>query len=217
MDNAKTYEPEQIVFREGEKGDQMYILVSGAVELRKKVGTGEQLLKVVSTPNDFFGEMALVDQGIRSATAVAQKESRLIVVDQPTFERLILTNGQFALKIIKVLSARIRASNAQISELIELMPRERFIRGMVDFALHHGEPMYNHSVKVNVEQMKEWVNSHLGMPLKEIEGHVYRLIKTNETPFASTASQTKDHIVLTPDFIARHDRRSSSDAAELPQ
>ena len=57
----------ETVFAEGDAGDIMYVLLEGAVELRKKVGKGETVLKTVSTPNDFFGEMALIDDRPRSA------------------------------------------------------------------------------------------------------------------------------------------------------
>jgi CRP/FNR family transcriptional regulator, cyclic AMP receptor protein len=207
---TRTFAAGDTIFAEGSRGSEMYILVSGEVEIKKRVGEGQRLLKVVNQPNDFFGEMALLDDSPRSASAVAAQQTELVPVNQRAFEHLILNNGPFALKIIKALSERIRRSNVEISELIDTAPRDRFLFGMVDFAVHSGERLYNKGYKINIEQMKEWVNKQVGMPMKEIDAYLYRLIRTNDTPFASTAKKTQDHIVLTEDFVARHNRREGT-------
>ncbi len=207
-DNVKHFEPGDIVFKEGEKGDLMYVLLEGSVELKKKLERGETVLKVVDTPNDFFGEMALLDERPRSATAIASRKTKVLAVDGPTFESMILANGKFALKIIKVLAARIRRSNDQVSDLIETMPKERIARGMTDFALHHGEPIHEGGIKVNVEAMKNWVNTHLGAAQDEIEAAIYRLLKDETIAWAPTSAKTKENLVLPAAFVRENDRRS---------
>ncbi|MFW5737713.1 MAG: Crp/Fnr family transcriptional regulator [Spirochaetota bacterium] len=207
---TRHFEPGETVFAEGSRGSEMYILVSGEVEIKKRADGGQRLLKVCNRRNDFFGEMSLVDDSPRSATAVASQPTELVPIDQRAFEHLILTNGTFALKIIRALSDRIRRSNTEISELIDTAPRDRFIFGMVDYAMNHGEKLYNKGYKISIDAMKAWVNEQIGMPEKEIDAYLYRLIRTNDTPFASTAKKTQDHIVLTEDFVARHNRRGRS-------
>jgi CRP-like cAMP-binding protein len=212
-DNVKTFESGDLIFKEGEKGDLMYVLLEGAVELKMKVEGGETLLKTVDTPNDFFGEMALLDDRPRSATAIAAKKTRALAVDGPTFESMILANGKFALKIIKILSARVRRSNGQVSELIETMPRERMARGMVDFALRHGERIHEGRIKVNVEALKAWMNSHLGASMGEIESGIYRLLKDETISWAPTSARTKENIVLPEEFVKANDRRTPEGAS----
>jgi CRP/FNR family transcriptional regulator, cyclic AMP receptor protein len=207
-DNVKHFEPGDIVFKEGEKGDLMYVLLEGSVELKKKVERGETVLKVVDTPNDFFGEMALLDERPRSATAIASKKTKVLAVDGPTFESMILANGKFALKIIKVLAARIRRSNDQVSDLIETMPKERIARGMTDFALRHGEPIHEGGIKVNVEAMKSFVNTHLGAAHDEIEAAIYRLLKDEAIAWAPTSAKTRENLVLPKEFVRENDRRN---------
>ena len=208
------FNPGDIIFREKDEGHEMYILLEGAVELTKKVAGAQQRLKVMNSKNDFFGEMALIDHRPRSATATTLEPSKLLVVNQAAFEHLILNNGSFALKVIKVLSDRLRSSNLQISELVELMPHDRFVYGLVEYATDHGERMYDKSVKVNLQDMKAWVNTHHGIPEKEIDNHVYRLMKRNSVPFAPTSQQSKECIVLSEDFIRRYDRQSGRPEAQ---
>jgi CRP/FNR family transcriptional regulator, cyclic AMP receptor protein len=207
-DNVKLFEPGDLIFKEGEKGDLMYVLLEGTVELKMKVERGETVLKTVDTANDFFGEMALLDDRPRSASAVAIKKTKVLAVDGPTFESMILSNGKFALKIIKVLAARIRRSNDQVSELIETMPKERIARGMTDFAVRHGEPIRDGGIKVNVEAMKAWINSHLGAAQDEIEAAIFRLLKDETILWAATSARSKENLVLPQDFVKANDRRT---------
>ncbi len=214
--NIVTFSTGDVVFREDDPGTDMYVLLSGQVELTKRAEGGSQLLKCVDTPNDFFGEMALIDSQPRSATATATADTRLLMVTDSTFEQLVRTNGDFAIKLIRVLAARIRDTNRSLSEIAATSPKDRFIRAMIDYALKHGEPMYNGSIKITVASMQEWINSHVGLSKKQIDALTYRLIRGNDTPYAPASASTGENVVLTRDFIARNNRRKSAPGAARP-
>lgn len=205
--NTQQFETGTVIFREGDKGEVMYILVKGCVELRKKVEGGETVLKIVKTPNEFFGEMSLIDGRPRSATAIASERSTLIAVDDAIFDSMVLSNPKFALTIIKTLSARIRSSNVQISELIETIPRERAARGMVDFALQQGEKIFDGGYKVHIATMRGWVNSHTGIALDDFDACLARFLKNEALRYAATSAKTKEHVVLPEAFIQENNRR----------
>ncbi len=202
----------EAVFREGDPGDVMYVLLAGAVDLKKRVEGGETVLSTVDEANEFFGEMALIDGRPRSASAVAVRDTKLLVVDRPAFESMILTNGKFALKIIKVLSERIRSSNDLVSDLIETLPKERIQRGMADFGLRFGEKIHDGGIKVHLGDLKAWVNGRMGIALDDLDAAIFRMLKDGVVRWAATSAQTKEHIVLPADFLVRVDRR----AAERP-
>ncbi|NLJ46831.1 MAG: Crp/Fnr family transcriptional regulator [Treponema sp.] len=197
------------IFREGDPGDVMYVLLAGAVDLKKRVEGGETVLSTIDEPNEFFGEMALIDGRPRSASAVAVRDTKLLVVDRPAFEALIQSNGKFALKIIKVLSERIRCSNDLVSDLIETMPKERIQRGMADFALRFGERIHDGGIKVRMGDMKAWINGRMGIALDDLDAAVFRMLKDGAIRWAATSSQTKEHVVLPAEFLARVDRRAA--------
>jgi CRP-like cAMP-binding protein len=211
-EGERTFEAGETIFREGEKGEAMFVLLEGAVELLVKVEKGEAVIKTVDTPNDFFGEMALIDDAPRSASARALRRARLLVVDGPSFESMILQNGRFALKIIKVLSERIRRSNDQLSDLIETLPRERIARGMADFALREGERIHDGSYKVAVGPMKAWINGHLGVPLDELETALFKFLKAESVSYAATSAKTREHLLLPEAFVRENDRRDRNQA-----
>jgi len=205
--NTVTYESGFQIFREGEKGALMYILVKGCVELRKKVEGGEATLKVIRTPNEYFGEMALIDGRPRSATAVCTERTTLLSVDEAVFESMILGNPKFALTIIKTLSARIRSSNVQISELIETVPRERVAQGLVEYALSQGEKIFDGGYKLELAAVRAWANSHLGISLDDFDAILARYLKNETLRYAATSAATHEHIVLPPPFIQDNSRR----------
>jgi len=216
--NEKKFGTNQLIFREGESGQEMYILIEGAVELRKKVEGAEKLLKTVDSPNDFFGEMSLIDNRPRSATAVAVSETRVIAVNEAAFENLILTNGRFALKIIKALSERIRASNTQISELVESDARERFVWGLVEVAVASGDKVYGGGRKVQLAAVRDAMNKRLGFSPRDFEALLDRLIKSSQIQYVPGSDRSE--LLLSGQFIERNDRRNpttSRSAADRPR
>ena len=204
---ARDYPAGEVLFREGDRGQQMFVVQAGSVEIRRRVGDSERIVAVVP-PGEFFGEMALIDERPRSATAVALRRSNLLAVDGPTFEAMILTNGKFALKIIKVLSERIRRSNEQVSDLIETMPRERIARGLVDFAGNHGERIHDGATTIDAAAATAWINGHLGVPRPEIEAAIARFIRLESIAWAPTSVKTHERLVLPESFIQANDRRT---------
>jgi CRP-like cAMP-binding protein len=93
-----------VVFEEGSSGSEMYGLIEGEIELRTRTG---RVIKV--SPNETFGEMALIDHSARSATAVATVDSKLAVIDEWTFLFLIHETPMFGLQVMRTLTSRFRA------------------------------------------------------------------------------------------------------------
>ena len=98
--------PGEILFRAGDPGDSMFVLLEGALEIR--VGD-----KVVETAvrGAIIGEMALIDQSPRGTTVIAKENSKLVEIDQRRFHFLIQQNPFFATHVMKVLADRIRQMN----------------------------------------------------------------------------------------------------------
>ncbi len=99
-----------VVFVKGDRGEFAYLVRSGEVEIR---GSGSAI-EVVG-PGGLFGEMALIDAGPRSASAVARKATELVVLDRPAFLRLCAEVPEFALKVMQLLARRLRAANRRVT------------------------------------------------------------------------------------------------------
>jgi CRP-like cAMP-binding protein len=114
---ARDYDAGTVLFREGDPGDFMYVVQAGEVEIRRKVGDHERVLAVLPA-GEFFGEMALINQRPRSATAVVRVPSKLLVIEARTFEAMIRGKTEIAVRMIKTLAARLERANNQIELLL---------------------------------------------------------------------------------------------------
>lgn len=101
--NARRLAAGETVFREGDPGDVMYVLTAGEVAISRDGRTLERL-----APGSIFGEMALIDDGPRSAAAEALSEVELVPIDREWFSFLIRKNPAFALHVMARMADRLR-------------------------------------------------------------------------------------------------------------
>ena len=109
-DNPVILAAAETLFRAGEPGDAMYVLLEGSLD----VMVGDQVVEH-SQRGAILGEMALVDNSPRGATVVATAPSKLAKVDQRRFQRLIQINPYFATHVMKELVSRVRQMNRLLS------------------------------------------------------------------------------------------------------
>ncbi|MFH1811786.1 MAG: Crp/Fnr family transcriptional regulator [Pseudomonadota bacterium] len=105
-----------IIFREGEDGREMLVVRKGRVRIFRKTGDSELTLAELG-PGESFGEMSILDQTTRSATAMALEETDLVVVEEHAFENMLKERPDIAVRLLKKLSARLREANRQIQLL----------------------------------------------------------------------------------------------------
>jgi len=114
---GKTVPAGTVIFKENEPGQDMYIIQAGNVKITKQVRDIEKTLVVLGR-GEFFGEMSILNDKPRSASAVAADECELLVIDRKTFEAMIKGNPEIALRIIKKLAARLQEADHQIENLL---------------------------------------------------------------------------------------------------
>jgi CRP-like cAMP-binding protein len=107
----------QVLFHEGDDGDDMYIIQSGRVAIKKRVKDGDTTLAVLEK-GDFFGEMAILERLPRSASAEVVEEGELIVISGEMFGDMIKANPEIAVRMLRKQSIRLRETNRQLENLI---------------------------------------------------------------------------------------------------
>ena len=110
--NSKEYEmvpAGRHIFDEGQHGDLMYVVIEGEAEIRVRDRTVDTV-----GPGGILGEMALIDEKPRSATAIAKVDCKLVPIDQRRFTFLVQETPFFSLHVMKVMADRLRQMNAQI-------------------------------------------------------------------------------------------------------
>ena len=103
---TRSYKAGDVIFREGEPAQELYIVKSGRVEVR----VGNRVLDTLPELS-IFGEMALVDHSPRSATVVAATDTTIVPVGEKQFLFLISRTPHFALNVMRVLAQRLRSAN----------------------------------------------------------------------------------------------------------
>ena len=99
--------PADFLFREGDSGDKMYVLLEGEMEIL----LGDFVLETVG-PGALVGEMALIDDSPRTASLVAKTSCRLAEIDRRRFHFLVQQTPHFATHVMKTLANRLRRMNA---------------------------------------------------------------------------------------------------------
>jgi CRP/FNR family cyclic AMP-dependent transcriptional regulator len=115
------YRTSATIFSEASPGDKFYLIVEGAVRISRFVpGMGEEALAVIRA-GAYFGEMSLIDDAPRSATAVCHERCRLFVVHRKDLEDLLFVDRDLAYELlwnwVRTLSRRLRATNDKMTFL----------------------------------------------------------------------------------------------------
>lgn len=114
---GKVYEDGQVIIQQGEVGECMYVVQEGEVEVILE-GEGEQEHCVgVRGEGEFFGEMAIFDRDVRSATVRARGEARILTVDKKNFMRRVHEDPALAFRLVETMSGRIRELNNEVARL----------------------------------------------------------------------------------------------------
>jgi len=135
----KRYPKDTVVFFENEEGDFFFTILEGRIKVTILGDDGREVILSVLGPGDFFGEMALLDNEPRSATAIAVEESELLSLHRNDFQTVLNDNRSITSALIRVLSARLRRANHQISTLALLDVYGRVARVIVDMAREEGK------------------------------------------------------------------------------
>jgi len=104
---GKVYQDGDVIIRQGDVGDCMYVIQEGQVEVVHE-SQGREIQLQVHGPGAFFGEMAIFDKDVRSATVRALGEAKVLTVDKKNLMRRVHEDPSLAFKLVETMSQRIR-------------------------------------------------------------------------------------------------------------
>jgi CRP-like cAMP-binding protein len=114
----------EYIFREGEHGNRLYLIVEGDVRISRDVpGSGEEALAILK-PGALFGEMAVLDRSERSTHAISNGGTKVLTITRPDFEMLLDFNRELAYKVLwsvtRLLSGRLRQTNDSLRSFLAM-------------------------------------------------------------------------------------------------
>ncbi|HTO20980.1 MAG TPA: Crp/Fnr family transcriptional regulator [Spirochaetia bacterium] len=192
--HVRFFDQGAVIFKENDDGNEMFIIIQGVVEIRKSTGASSS--KVLSTlqKGDMFGEMAIIEKQPRSASAVAVQPTRVLVLNEKLYDNMIATNPDFARKMNRVLSERIRRADAIIQNIMTTNRQNQLWTGLVQYAKEKGVATFKGS-RVSISEFTRWGVAHLGMAEKDVQAILQQLLKRGVVAYSARG---KEEILIEP-------------------
>jgi CRP/FNR family cyclic AMP-dependent transcriptional regulator len=115
--SSKSYARGNLILAAGDLTDSLFILISGRIKVFMSDLDGKEVILSILGPNEFFGEMALIDNSPRSANVVALEPCELLCIPKPEFKRCLAGNFDMAMTVMRRLVKRLREADNQIGSL----------------------------------------------------------------------------------------------------
>ena len=166
------------LFKEGDPGDTMYIIQKGRIKITKRVNNVEKILMVMGK-GDFLGEMALIRQTPRTATATAIDTCELLTFNRNGFVSMISKNSSIAMNIIEKLCLRLEKADNQIRDLAKRDIKSLVISALNDLRRATKSPGESGaSGSLNYSETVNNISMQVNTPPDEVETQLDRLISS---------------------------------------
>lgn len=171
---AKLFPKGSVIFSEFEPGDCFYLIQTGRVQLIKIVNGFEKNLDILQ-PSEIFGEMAILENTPRSATAIAYDDVKALEFNKANFEVLMMGNPAIAMKLLKTFVKRIYAQKRRF--MILTVPDRLARVGDVFLMLDETQPCVDRTTDIRtftitVDEVARWA----GIPVEEVQDEMHRFI-----------------------------------------
>jgi CRP/FNR family transcriptional regulator, cyclic AMP receptor protein len=170
---AVDFKEGEVICQQGETGKVMYIIREGRVTISRTILGVDKVLSVLG-PGDFFGEMAMLNNRPRSATATAQADSKLLAFSPRAFENLVKGNWGVALKMIRTLAYRLQEADLRIENLMFRDTESRVVHTLIRATDDEGiRTPKGHLVRLTPEDLSQRTGLQT-IRLKEVLSHLVR-------------------------------------------
>ena len=134
----RRFGPDQVIFHLGDPAGLLYIITSGKIKISHSSSDGQEAVLAILGEGDFFGELALLDDSPRSATAETIEPTEALTLHRDDFLKYIDNNPLFSRHVLHILAKRIRHLNNQVSDIFFLDLPARLARTLLLLSEQHG-------------------------------------------------------------------------------
>jgi CRP/FNR family transcriptional regulator, cyclic AMP receptor protein len=169
---GREFKAGQVLFKDGEVGKEMFVLQAGKVRISKTVRDVEKTL-VVLGPGAFFGEMSILNNKPRSASATVEEDAKILVIDPKTFEAMVRGNAEIAVRLIKTLSQRLQEADDQIENLLLKDHNSRVVHFLASATRHAKQTPDGLAIEMTVKELA----AKIGLEVEPVNDVLNKLIR----------------------------------------
>ena len=170
----ETFGAGEVIFRKGDPGDALYVILRGQVKIVLPSDGEEEALLGVLEAGDFFGELSLIDGQVRSASVFAAEETEALILHRDHFLELVRNSPEFALDLLAALSQRLRQSDEVIADAAFLDVAGRLAKRLVDLAVRYGKPSPDGTV-ISLRLTQRELAGMIGATRESVNKHLQSL------------------------------------------
>src|SRR6266571_343986 len=137
--HAVRYRRAEVIFREGEPAERLFLIDDGRVKLTTASPTGQELLIAVLGRGQIFGELAVVDRGTREMDARAMEDTKLYTLAGDVFWSMLEGRPALARRLLELMGRRLRRADQATQDLVFFDAPTRLARKLLDLAEEHGQ------------------------------------------------------------------------------
>ena len=177
-----------VLFRDGEAGKEMFVVQSGKVKIHKNVRDVEKTLAILGA-GEFFGEMSILNNKPRSASATVEEPARLLVIDPKTFEAMVRGNAEIAVRLIKKLANRLQETDEQIENLLLRDHNSRVVHFLSHIAVKQGQQTAD---GLQLEISLKEIAAKIGLDIDPVNEVMNKLIRARLVKLTDTGLVIQD-------------------------
>lgn len=152
------YQSDEVVFSQGDPGDALYGVVTGRIRISAGAPDGREIFLNIMEPGDTFGEIALLDGGTRTASAVATIASELVSIRREHFLGVLEREPRVALELLRLCGERLRWTSGQVEDAALLDAPARLAKRLLSLGELHGQKAGNGvTLRISQEELANFL------------------------------------------------------------
>jgi len=183
------------VFREGEPGDHLLVVLEGRVKVSLVSPDGKEAILSILEEGDLFGEMALLDGEPRSATVTTMEKCTFLVLWRRDFLPFLERNPQVALKLLAALSKRLRATNDMVGGLSFLNLPARLARILINLGQQYGK-LTGEGIAIGIKLSQEELGNLVGVSRESVNRQIRQWVEMEVLDYTHGTIVLKNSDVL---------------------
>jgi CRP-like cAMP-binding protein len=168
----RTCAPQEIVFRQGDVGDGLYVIATGFLKASISGPTGTSTTLSIMGPSEMFGELSLLDGGARSATITAVTRADLLAIDREPFLQLFRSRPSVAIALVEVVARRLRRLSERSDDLTGLPVASRLAKQLLQLAESHAFRLTSARVRLAIRLSQRELGELVGTSRESVNKHL---------------------------------------------